>query len=51
MATHRQHLAVELSDGLEHVIYEILKYKQSVADYSQIRRVGGDVVIEFLSAS
>jgi hypothetical protein len=36
-----------LSDALEHVIYEISKYRQSVADYSQIYQVGGDAAIEF----
>lgn len=47
MAKHKEHSAAVLSDALEHVVYEIWKYKQSVADYSQIRVVGGDAALEF----
>jgi hypothetical protein len=47
MARHEHHSATELSDALEHVMYEIWKYKQSAADYNQIVQVGGDAAIEF----
>src|ERR1700704_395526 len=47
MAKHKQHSTAVLSDALEHVVYEIWKYKESVADFSQIRVVGGDAALEF----
>lgn len=47
MIKHEKHSPAELSDALEHVIYEIWKYRQSVADFAPIFQVGGDVAIEF----
>src|SRR5437763_6207963 len=47
MAKHSKHPAPELIDALEHVIYEIWKYKQSVVYYQSIVQVGGDAAIEF----
>jgi len=36
-----------LDDALEHIVYEIWKYKQSVAQYESICRVCGDAALEF----
>lgn len=47
MAKHTKHSTSELSEVLEHVMYEIWKYRQSAADYNQILQVGGDAAIEF----
>jgi hypothetical protein len=47
MSRHKKHDPHELDDALEHVVYEIWKYKQSVAHYGLIRHVGGDAAIEF----
>ncbi len=47
MSSHRRHDEQELVDALEHVVYEMWKYKQSVAYYSEIAGVGGDAAIEF----
>src|SRR5947207_3093968 len=44
---HKSHTPADLSDALEHVIYEIWKYKQAVADYNRIQQVGGDAALEF----
>ena len=42
-----KHSAIELGETLEHIVYEIWKYKQSVADYAHIRRAGGDAALKF----
>ena len=47
MPEHRRHTPQELADSLEHVVYEIWKYRQSVADYDRIFKAGGDAAIEF----
>ena len=47
MAKHKLHTPPELSEALEHVMYEIWKYRQSVADYRAIQQVGGDAAVEF----
>jgi len=47
MASHETHDPSDLHDALEHVVYEMWKYKQSVAYYGEISRVGGDAAIEF----
>jgi hypothetical protein len=39
MAKHRKHDLPDLRDGLEHVVYEIWKFKQSVVDYGPIQAV------------
>jgi hypothetical protein len=46
MAPHRPHSPDELNDALEHIVYEIWKYRQSVKYYAQLLRFG-DVAIEF----
>ena len=44
----RDHQSPELlADALEHVIYEIWKYNQSVGDYRNIVQTGGDAAMEF----
>jgi hypothetical protein len=47
MARHRKHDSPDLHDALEHVMYEIWKYKQSIAYFAMIQQVGGDASIEF----
>jgi hypothetical protein len=47
MARHTKHGPDDLKDALEHVVYEIWKYKQSVTDYARIQAAGGDAAIEF----
>ena len=48
MALHQKtHDPSDLVDALEHVVYEIWKYKQSVAHYFEICAAGGDAAIEF----
>ena len=47
MTKDTRHSPTELSDALEHIMYEIWKYKQSVAEYDQILKAGGDAAIEF----
>jgi hypothetical protein len=47
MTRHKKHDPHDLVDALEHVAYEIWKYKQSVAHYGQILHAGGDAAIEF----
>jgi hypothetical protein len=47
MQNHKKHDEADLIDALEHVVYEIWKYKQSIAHYGQIQTVGGDAAIEF----
>jgi hypothetical protein len=47
MPDHRKHDPPDLDDALEHVVYEMWKYRQSVADYQQILHAGGDAAIEF----
>ncbi len=42
-----KHSASDLHDALEHVVYEIWKYRQSVKYYHQILQAGGDAAIEF----
>lgn len=44
---HRKHPPADLTDAIEHVVYEIWKYKQSVANYDELLRVGGDAAVEF----
>jgi hypothetical protein len=46
-AKHTKHDPANLNDALEHVVYEIWKYRQSAADYIQIMQAGGDAAIEF----
>ena len=47
MRKHKKHNPPDLEEGLEHIVYEIWKFRQSVAYYDSIRRVGGDAAIEF----
>jgi hypothetical protein len=47
MTKHKQHDPQDLADGLEHIVYEMWKYRQSVAYYEQIAAIGGDAAIEF----
>jgi hypothetical protein len=47
MARHQQHDPQKLDDALEHVIYEMWKYRQSVAYYGQILAAASDAAIEF----
>ena len=47
MPKHVQHDQADLDAALEHVIYEMWKYKESVAYYEPTLRVGGDAAIEF----
>jgi predicted nuclease of predicted toxin-antitoxin system len=47
LTKHNQHDPRDLADALEHVMYKMWKYKQSVADYQQITVAGGDAAIEF----
>jgi hypothetical protein len=47
MANHKKHDPPDLEEALEHVVYEIWKYKQSVAYYSQIHGASGDAALEF----
>jgi hypothetical protein len=47
MAKQVNHSATELNDALEHVMYEIWKHKQSVADYRNIVQVCGEAAVEF----
>jgi hypothetical protein len=47
MARHTKHVPSDLDDALEHVVYEMWKYKQSVAHYSEIYAAGSDAAIEF----
>jgi hypothetical protein len=47
MSPHSRHTVSDLSDALQHVVYEMWKYQQSVVDYSKILEVGGDAAIEF----
>ena len=47
MAKHIKHDPPDLDDALEHVVYEMWKYKQSVGYYEPIRHVGSDAAIEF----
>lgn len=47
MPTHTKHTPADLNDALEHVVYEMWKYKQSVADYGKIWDAGGDAALEF----
>lgn len=42
-----KHNPLELSEALEHVIYEIWKYKQSIQYYTDIKTAGSDAAIEF----
>ena len=47
MAKHKQHDLTDLADGLEHIVYEMWKYRQSVAYYEPIAAVCRDAAIEF----
>ncbi len=47
MKRHERHNSEDLADGLEHVVYEMWKYKQSVAYYERIMSIAGDAAIEF----
>lgn len=47
MSKQAKHNAADLNDALEHVVYEIWKYRQSVTHYQQILQAGGDAAIEF----
>lgn len=47
MPAYTKHAPEDLNDALEHVIYEMWKYKQSVMLYEQISKAGGDAGIEF----
>jgi len=47
MAKHVKHASPDLDDALEHVVYEMWKYKQSVAYYAPIQQAGGDAALEF----
>jgi hypothetical protein len=47
MAKHRTHNPGDLDDALEHVVYEMWKYKQSIWCYGPILQAGGDAAIEF----
>jgi hypothetical protein len=47
MKKHRKHSASDLDDALEHVIYEMWKYRQSIAHYGPISKAGGDAALEF----
>jgi hemoglobin-like flavoprotein len=47
MARHQQHDPQELDDALEHILYEMWKYRQSVAYYGQILHAASDAAIEF----
>jgi len=47
MTKHLKHDSSDLADALEHVAYEMWKYKQSVAHYAEILMAGGDAAIEF----
>ncbi len=44
MPIYAKHDPSDLNDALEHVVYEMWKYRQSVADY---QKIGGDAAIEF----
>ncbi len=46
MAKHRPHSPAELDDALEHLVYEVWKYRQSVKYCAQLWPFG-DVAIEF----
>ena len=47
MNKHKKHPNPDLVDAIQHIVYEIWKYKQSVADYRQLQRAGGDAAVEF----
>jgi hypothetical protein len=47
MAKHSKHAPDVLADALEHIVYEMWKYKQSIADFEKIRAAGSDAAIEF----
>lgn len=47
MAKHVLHSPLDLDDALEHIVYEMWKYKQSVAYYDLIRQAGSDAALEF----
>lgn len=47
MPNHIKHAPSDLNDALEHVVYEMWKHRQSVADYQKILHAGGDAALEF----
>jgi len=47
MGKHIKHRDSDLRDGLEHIVYEMWKYKQSIRYYGPIRAAGGDAALEF----
>ena len=47
MEDESRHSADLLADALEHVAYEIWKYKHSVADYRKLVDAGAEVAVEF----
>jgi hypothetical protein len=47
MMLPKRHSSSELIDALEHIIYEMWKYRQSVAYYEKIQLAGGDAALEF----
>ena len=47
MEKRENHSAVELADALEHVIYEIWKYKESIALYRKLVGICGEAAVEF----
>ncbi|MBE7545328.1 MAG: hypothetical protein M9913_16015 [Bryobacteraceae bacterium] len=47
MPRHTKHSPTDLNDAIEHVVYEMWKYKQSVSYYGEILQAGGDAAIEF----
>ncbi len=47
MAKHKKHNLQDLADCLEHVVYEMWKYRQSVTYYERILQVAGDAALEF----
>jgi hypothetical protein len=47
MANHHKHHPTDLADALEHVVFEIWKYRQAVAYYPQISHAGGDAALGF----
>jgi hypothetical protein len=47
MEDEDHHSAAVLVDALEHVTYEVWKYRQSVADYRKLVNAGAEVAVEF----
>jgi hypothetical protein len=47
MRKHTKHLDPDLVDALEHIVYEIWKYRQSRAYYVAIWNAGSDAALEF----